>query len=398
MVVFWGIEEMDFGYCDDVHKIEHEGKTYYIVGANHISSESAALVSSVLEAVEPDSVCVELDQKRYETFVNGANWEELDIVEVFKQKKATMLLMQVLFGGFQKKLALDVKDKVGGEVRSAISYVEQNQKEICLVDRDVNITFKKIWRTMSFREKLYLPIVFFESFDVSEDLSDEESIKELMKLDMVDSFFDQLKQRFPNIYQQMISERDLYQVSKIKESPGEVIVVILGKAHVKGVLENFDRNIDREKLEKIPDKKLSDKVLEWIFPMVLVFLLLLGFFNGFESGMSQIIRLLLWNGSCAALFTFLTLAHPLTVLTSFFAAPIGTFNPFLSVGMFSGVVEATLRKPVVKDFDNLSTDIFNFKAYYKNRALRVLFIFVFASLGGVIGNIIGGLDIIKNLI
>lgn len=389
---------MDIDNCDEVYKVEYQGKIYYIVGANHMSSESAALVNSVLEAVKPDSVCVELDQKRYETFVNGANWKELDIVEVFKQKKATMLLMQVLFGGFQKKLALDVKDKVGGEVRSAISYVEQNRKELCLVDRDVNITFKKIWRTMTFREKLYLPITFFESFDVSEDLSEEESIKELMKMDMVDSFFNQLKQRFPNIYQQMISERDLYQVSKIKESPGEVIVVILGKAHVKGVLENFDRNIDREKLEKIPDKKISDKVLEWIFPMVLVFLLLLGFFNGFESGMSQIIRLLLWNGSCAALFTLLTFAHPLTVLTSFFAAPIGTFNPFLSVGMFSGVVEATLRKPVVKDFENLSTDIFNFRAYYKNRALRVLFIFVFASLGGVIGNIIGGLDIIKNLI
>lgn len=389
---------MDIDNCDEVYKMERSGKIYYIVGANHVSSESAALVSSVLEAVKPDSVCVELDQKRYETFVNGANWKELDIVEVFKQKKATMLLMQVLLGGFQKKLALDVKDKVGGEVRSAISYVEHNQKKICLVDRDVNITFKKIWRTMSFREKLYLPITFFESFEVSEDLPEEESIKELMKMDMVDSFFNQLKQRFPNIYKQMITERDLYQVCKIKESPGTVVVAILGNAHVRGVIDNFDEDVDLDVLEKIPEKSFLDKAIEWAFPLILLILILLGFVGGFESGIAQVIRLLLWNGGCAALFTLFTLAHPLTILTSFVAAPIGTFSPLLSVGMFSGIVEATLRKPVVKDFENLSTDIFNIKAYYKNRALRVLFIFVFASLGGVIGNIIGGLDLIKNMI
>lgn len=389
---------MDNDHCENINKLESAGKTYYIIGANHVSSESAEMVKRVLETIQPDTVCIELDEKRYDAFENGNSWEDLDIVQVFKQKKASMLLMQVFFSGFQKRLATNLKDKVGGEVRAAIEYIKSENKNISLVDRDVNITFKKIWRSMSFREKVYLPIAFFETVDVSDELTETELTEKLMEMDMVDSFFGQLKDRFPNIYQQMIGERDLYQVSKIKESPGDIIVVILGKAHVKGVLENFDMNVDREKLEKIPDKKFSDRVLEWIFPMVLVLLLLLGFLHGFESGMSQIIRLLLWNGSCAALFTLFTLAHPLTILTSFITAPIGTFSPFLSVGMFSGIVEATLRKPVVKDFENLSSDIFNIRAYYKNRALRVLFIFVVASLGGVVGNVIGGLDIIKNLI
>lgn len=389
---------MNIDHCENVNRLDYAGKTYYIVGTNHVSSESALLVTEVLETVRPDTVCIELDEKRYDAFENGNNWNELDIVQVFKQKKASMLLMQVFFSGFQKRLAMNLKEKVGGEVRVAIDYVKSEKKLLNLVDRDVNITFKKIWRSMSFREKVFLPIAFFESIDISDELTETELTEKLMEMDMVDSFLGQLKDRFPNIYQQMIGERDLYQVSKIRESSGEVIVVILGKAHAEGVLENFDTNVDREKLEKIPDKKFSDKVLEWIFPIVLVLLLSLGFFNGFESGMSQVIRLLLWNGSCAALFTLFTLAHPLTILTSFITAPIGTFSPFLSVGMFSGIVEATLRKPVVKDFENLSSDIFNVKSYYKNRALRVLFIFVVASLGGVVGNIIAGFDIIKNLI
>lgn len=389
---------MDIENCENVNKINYGVKTYYIVGANHISSDSADLVSEVLAAVEPDTICIELDEKRYDTFVNGTNWDELDIIQVFKQKKASMLLMQVLFSGFQKKLALNINEKVGGEVRAAMHFAAQENKAIQLVDRDINVTFKKIWRTMSLKEKIFLPITFFESFDVSDDLTEEELTKVLMEMDMVDSFFDKLKQRFPNIYQQMIAERDLYQVSKIKESSGNTIVVILGKAHVKGVLANFEKNVAIDDLERIPEKRFTDKIIEWLFPLVLVVLVLLGFLNGFESGMTQVARLLLWNGGCAAFFTIFTLAHPLTILTSFFTAPIGTFSPFLSVGMFSGIVEATLRRPVVRDFENLSTDIFKIKAYYSNRALRVLFIFCVASLGGVIGNIIGGIDIIKNLI
>ncbi|MGH2335265.1 TraB/GumN family protein, partial [Enterococcus faecalis] len=77
--------------------------------------------------------------------------------------------------------------------------------------------------------------------------------------------------------------------------------------------------------------------------------------------------------------------------------PLATLLPMLSVGVFSAIVEATVRKPKVKDFQTMDLDLQSLKTIYKNRVLRVFLVFFLSSLGGLLGNIIGGLGIVKNL-
>ncbi|HHB9317296.1 TPA: TraB family protein, partial [Enterococcus faecalis] len=72
--------------------------------------------------------------------------------------------------------------------------------------------------------------------------------------------------------------------------------------------------------------------------------------------------------------------------------------PMVSVGVFSAIVEATLRKPKVRDFQTMDEDIKSLKKIYKNRVLRVFLVFVLASLGGMIGNFVGGLEMFRHLI
>lgn len=70
----------------------------------------------------------------------------------------------------------------------------------------------------------------------------------------------------------------------------------------------------------------------------------------------------------------------------------------VSVGVFSAIVEATLRKPKVRDFQTMDEDIKSLKNIYKNRVLRVFLVFVLASLGGMIGNFVGGLEMFRHLL
>jgi pheromone shutdown protein TraB len=76
------------------------------------------------------------------------------------------------------------------------------------------------------------------------------------------------------------------------------------------------------------------------------------------------------------------------VLVSFFGAPVATLNPFIGVGIFSGITEATLRKPQVADAQNIAGDVSSLKGIYRNRITRALLVFFLSSLGGVIGNFI----------
>ncbi|MDR1319257.1 MAG: TraB family protein, partial [Treponema sp.] len=67
---------------------------------------------------------------------------------------------------------------------------------------------------------------------------------------------------------------------------------------------------------------------------------------------------------------------------------IATINPFIGVGLFSGIVEAALRKPRVSDTQTISEDVTSLKGIYRNRITRALLVFFLSSLGGAIGNFI----------
>jgi pheromone shutdown protein TraB len=67
---------------------------------------------------------------------------------------------------------------------------------------------------------------------------------------------------------------------------------------------------------------------------------------------------------------------------------VATINPFIGVGLFSGITEATLRKPKVTDAETISEDIVSLKGIYRNRITRALLVFFLSSLGGAVGNFI----------
>ncbi|HDK43281.1 MAG TPA: TraB family protein, partial [Desulfobacteraceae bacterium] len=52
-------------YSDDVAVIRIGDKTILLIGTAHISRRSTDLVRQVIEQERPDSVCIELDEKRY---------------------------------------------------------------------------------------------------------------------------------------------------------------------------------------------------------------------------------------------------------------------------------------------------------------------------------------------
>jgi pheromone shutdown protein TraB len=102
----------------------------------------------------------------------------------------------------------------------------------------------------------------------------------------------------------------------------------------------------------------------------------------------MLLRWLVIHGGLAAVGSAIALAHPLTILIAFVGAPIGTLNPFGKIGLFTGVAEAFLRKPRVKDVENLSEDVASFKGFYTNRVTHILIVFFLSTLGAAIGNLI----------
>ncbi|EIV0123376.1 TraB/GumN family protein, partial [Enterococcus faecalis] len=377
-----------------VRRIFLDKREIVLVGTSHISKESAELVKEVIEKENPDIVCLEWDKTRYNKYMNPDEWSDTDIVQVIKQKKLIVLISSVIYSLIQKHLA-KINDSVpGAEFFQAVNSAEKSGAKLALVDRDSQITFKRFWRLIPLRKKALFPHAFGKVLEGAEDSKEE--MKKLLNSENFEPIFEQLQQTYPELWESFLIERDLYMSTKILNEEGKKIVVIIGQAHLNGVEKNIkeNRKANIEELDGLPPKLWSTRVLESIIPLIIIGLLIYSFVLGMDIGINQIIRWGIWNGGVAALFTVLALANPLTVITSLVLAPLATLLPMVSIGVFSAIVEATIRKPKVHDFQTMDEDLLSIKKIYKNRVLRIFLVFILASIGGTVGNIIGGLDII----
>lgn len=380
----------------NVTKLDYQGKEIILIATAHVSKESAELVKQVIEEEHPDSVCIELDEDRYNNIQNPKAWENTDIVKVIKSKRVGFLLANLALSSYQKKIAKKLGVTVGGEMLQGLESAKEIGANIVLADRKIQTTFLRIWRKLSFWEKAKLLVSLIFSFDEDTEITDKD-LQELLQADMLESVLIDMRKQFPKIGDILISERDQHLASKIKEAPGKKVVAVLGGAHVPGVKEEIYRSQDIERITIVPPKSPVSKIIGWMIPTVIICLIIYAFALNIQTGLQQLTAWVLWNGTLAALFTALAFGHPLSILTSFIAAPITSLNPMLACGWFSGLVEAAVRKPTVHDVLNVQTDIFSLKGFYKNRFLKTLMIVVLANIGSSIGTFVAGTDIIKNL-
>lgn len=383
---------------ENIERLNIAGKEIILVPTAHVSQKSVELVKEVIAQEKPDSVCIELDPKRYENLKNPKAWEETDIVTVVKTKQVGFMIANLALSSFQKKMAKRLGTTVGGEMLQAISSAEEIDAELVLVDREIQTTFLRIWRKLGFWNKCKLIVGIIFSFDEEEDADlEEEDFAKLLESDMLESMISEIDSDFPEISEVLIHERDQYLSDKIKKAPGNKVVAVLGGAHVPGVLEEIHKDVDLEAISVVPAKKPIGKIIAWVIPLIIIALIIFGFVSNFETGLQSLGSWIIWNSCLAALFTLLAWGHPLSILTSLILAPFTSLNPTVAVGWFSGLVQATVQKPQVKDLHAVQDDIFSLKGFYRNKVLKVFMVIVFANIGSSIGTFVAGADIITNI-
>ncbi|TMU87497.1 TraB/GumN family protein [Bacillus sp. BHET2] len=378
----------------NITRIHMDGKEFILIGTAHVSRQSAEQVKEVIEAEQPDTVCVELDEPRYQSIVEGDKWKDTDIFQVIKDKKATLLLMNLAIGSFQRRMAKQFGIKPGQEMIQGIESANESGAELVLADRNIQITFSRIWNSVGFSGKAKLMTQIIYSI-FSNDTITEEELEKIKSQDMLDSMLNEFTQVFPKLKTPLIDERDQYLAQKIKDAPGEKIVAVLGAAHVPGITKEIYKEHDLEKLNARPAKSKWPKIIGWTIPFMILAVIVYTFISNPDAGIQQGISWILWNGGFSALGVAIGLGHPLAILTAFVAAPITSLNPLLAAGWFAGFVQAYFRRPNVGDFDSLPEDVLSVKGFWRNKVTRILLIVVLANLGSTLGTVIGGADVVR---
>ena len=378
----------------NITRLNVEGKEIILIGTAHVSKQSAEQVKEVIELERPDSVCIELDEQRYQSITEGDKWRDMDIFKVIKERKAAVLLVNLALSSFQKRMASQLGINAGQEMIQGIESAKEVGANLVLADRNIQITFSRIWHNVGFWGKSQLIAQIILSI-FSNDKITEEELEKMKSQDMLDSILSDFTEHFPKLKTPLIDERDQYLSQKIKEAPGQKVVAVLGAAHVPGIKKEIYKDHDLSVITKLPPKSKVPKIIGWVIPLFIIMMIAYTFYNNPSAGLQQTISWFLWHGSLSALGTAIAFGHPLTILTAFVAAPITALDPVTAAGWFTGFVQALVRKPHVSDFESLSDDVRSVKGFWNNKVTRILLVVVLANLGSSIGTFIGAADVFR---
>lgn len=376
-----------------------------LLGTAHISRSSAETVVEYLETGAYDAVAVELCPSRHQAIVDPDALSRMNLFEVIRDGKASMVTASLALGAYQQRMAEQLGIEPGAEMRAAIDTARDHHMPVLLVDREIGITLKRIYRNVPLRRRFYLMAGLMASVFSREKVTEEE-IERLKEGDLLETSFSQFADQAHDLYVPLIDERDRYMAMRLLQEARaghQRILAVVGAGHLKGIQRYLEREAEADAaaaiaaLDTVPPPARWPRLIPWLVVALVIAGFAIGFSRNSELGLQLVLDWVLINGGLAAFGALIAAAHPLTIIGAFIAAPLTSLNPTISAGMVTGAVELFLRKPNVGDFSRLRQDTAHVKGWWRNRVARVLLVFLFSTLGSAVGTYLAGFRIFERL-
>ncbi len=392
--------------AEPVKTIKVNDRMITLLGTAHVSKASADKVQELIATEQYDAVAVELCPSRHKVIVNPHAMAKMDLFQVIKSGQASMVAASLALGAFQQRMAEQLGVEPGAEMRVAIRDAQAAKLPVLLIDREIGTTLKRIYRNVPWWKRMVIFAGLIESVISKEKFSADE-IEKLKEGDVLESSFSKFAEDEKDLFRPLISERDEYMSARLikecQENNYQHVLVVIGAGHLKGMAKQLESqgisNPDERiaQLDEIPPSAQWLKLIPWIIVVFILVGFVIGFMRSPEIGMSMVVDWVLITGGLSALGTAMALAHPLSILSAFLAAPLTTLHPAIGAGMVVAAVEAYLRKPKVSDFNRLRNDTTSLKGWWNNQVTRILMIFIFSTLGAAIGTYVAGFRIFEQL-
>lgn len=225
-----------------------------LIGTGHVFDLSTALLA-IFDTIEPDIVCVELDQQRYQAMILRQTEPE-----TYEKARQNLPFIYRLLAQFQEDMAKQYGVHAGDEMLTAINYAQSRQLPVAFIDSDAQKLFTNMWRTMPMTEKFKLMLSGFAGFFVSRKRVEQELEK---YEDNYNTYLEEIGKRYPTIKRVLIDERNELMVGRLTELHAQYqrIVACIGDGHVPGIsqmLQGKQIPVDIIRLHDLKDQPPKD--------------------------------------------------------------------------------------------------------------------------------------------
>lgn len=366
----------------------------WLLGTAHVSRASVEEAQALIRRLRPAVVAIELCPARHQALIDPDRWKKLDIFQVFREGRSLLLLANLAVGAWQRRIGSELGVEPGAEMLAAAEAAREVGARLELIDRDIHITLKRTWGSISLWQQATLLAAISGSLIGGETVSAEE-IESMKEGDQLSDMLSEFSRVLPQVAGPLIHERDRYMARKITDLEAESLVAVVGAAHLPGMVASLDsgsaRAVQIADLEQLPKPGWFWRAAQWLLPAAVVVALAVAW----QLGDIAMVGDLVWiwiaaTGVPAALFSAIAGGRPLSILAAGLFAPFAALHPMVGTAMLVGPVEAWLRKPTVADCERIADDVQSLGGLYRNPFTRVLLVATASALGTALGAWIAG--------
>lgn len=223
-----------------------------LIGTGHVFDLSDALLT-IFDEYQPDTICVELDQQRYQQLLMKQQHPEQK-----KQVQKNTPIVYRMLARFQENLAGKYGVTPGEEMITSIQYAQSHQLPLHLIDMNAQRVFAQMLKEMTMREKFRLFFSGFAGLFVSQKRVESELDK--LQGDFT-SYIDEIGKKFPTIKHALIDKRNRFMVQKVLRlaEEFETIGVVVGDGHIPGMKQLLEENDKEIKVVRLKDLRIQKR-------------------------------------------------------------------------------------------------------------------------------------------
>ena len=182
---------------------------------------------------KPTVIAVELDVRRAQSLL-AQSQQKMSVRQGVKELGVQGFLFVLIAQFIQRKIGRIVGITPGSDMKYAMELARNNNLRVSFVDRPIQITVRRLFKKITWKEKLRLPL---------ELLTAPFKKKQRMKIDVhsipaeeqILILLSEMKRLFPTMYTVLLSERNVYIARKVarllKTSPEDTVLVVVGAGH-----------------------------------------------------------------------------------------------------------------------------------------------------------------------
>ena len=219
------------------------------IGTSHIAQDSVDEIKKAFLDNDPDIVGVELDHQRLHALLSDQkpNYSPRMIGKIGLKG----YLFAIIGSYLQRKLGRMVGVQPGSDMKQAVVLAKNNQKQVLLMDRNLQTTLKRFSKQLTWKER----------WRFLGDLILRRGRGKRMKIDLkkvppkqlVKVLLDELKGRYPTMHRILVEERNEFMARRLLaaslQHPDSKILAIIGAGHLQGVQERYHQLLEQHEAQ-----------------------------------------------------------------------------------------------------------------------------------------------------